>query len=80
MEFYETDGTQAFSIDAGIKIYGNYSRANPQKSLAVYARKIYGAKEINYRIFPDKNIDKFESFILRNAGNDWSWEKQAGVV
>ncbi|HYW97267.1 MAG TPA: CotH kinase family protein, partial [Bacteroidales bacterium] len=71
IEMYETDGTQAFSIDAGIKIFGNYSRSNPQKSLAVYARKMYGDKEINYKIFPDKPIEKFESIVLRNAGNDW---------
>ncbi len=74
IEMFEPDGSQAFSIDAGIRIYGNYSRANPQKSLAVYARKVYGDKDIRYQIFPDKPIDKFESFILRNAGNDWFGE------
>ncbi len=77
VELFEPDGTQAFSIDAGIKITGNYSRANPQKSLAIYARKKYGAKEINYQIFPDKPIRKFESFVLRNSGNDWLGQEMA---
>ena len=71
VEMFETDGTNAFSIDAGIRIYGNYSRANPQKSMAVYARKMYGDKQVDYPIFKDKPAQKYESFIIRNAGNDW---------
>ncbi len=72
IEMYEPDGAQAFSMDAGIKIYGNWSRAIDQKSLAVFARKIYGEGKIKYKIFPDLSIDKFESFILRNSANDWN--------
>ncbi|MCI0494703.1 CotH kinase family protein [candidate division KSB1 bacterium] len=71
VEFFELDGRQAFKLDAGMKIYGAWSRAYPQKSVAIFARGRYGAGEINYQIFPDKPITKFESFILRNSGNDW---------
>ena len=71
IEFYETDGTQGFSIDAGVKIYGAWTRGLPQKSLAVFARGRYGYSEIDYQIFPDKLINQFQSIILRNSGNDW---------
>jgi hypothetical protein len=71
VEFFEPDGKLSFCLDAGIKIYGAWSRAYPQKSVAIYARSCYGAGEINYQIFPDKPITKFEAFILRNSGNDW---------
>ena len=43
----------------------------PQKSLALFARKEYGKGSFDYKVFKDKPIEKFESLVLRNAGNDW---------
>ena len=71
IEFFEPDKGYQFSANVGIKIYGAWTRANPQKSLAIFARKKYGTGKINYRLFPWLNIDEFESFVLRNSGNDW---------
>jgi len=71
IELYEPDGTLGFSIDAGIKIYGAWTRGLPQKSLAIFARGRYGYSEIDYQVFPDKPIYEFQSIILRNSGNDW---------
>ena len=72
IEFYEPTGELGFSIDAGVKIYGAWARANPEKSLAIYARDYYGYKKINYKIFPDLDITKFNNIVLRNSGNDWN--------
>jgi hypothetical protein len=71
VEFFEPGGKPGFSLDAGIKIFGGWSRASPQKPVAIFARSEYGASEIDYQIFPDEPITKFESFVLRNSGNDW---------
>ncbi|MBU0712867.1 CotH kinase family protein [bacterium] len=71
VELYEPDGQQGFSIDAGIKIYGSWSRLYPQKSLSVFARERYGYNKINYQIFPDLPINEYQAFILRNSGQDW---------
>ena len=71
IEMFEPDGWLAFSIDAGVKIYGNYSRAFPQKSLTIFARGAYGSTSIDYQIFPEKNIENFEAIVLRNSGNDF---------
>ena len=71
IEFFETDGSLGFSQDAGVKIFGGWSRGQDQKSLAIFARAGYGSKTINYQIFPDKEIDEFSSIVLRNSGNDW---------
>ena len=76
VEFFEPTGELGFSINAGVKIFGNYSRGLPQKSLAIYARSEYGDNDIDYQIFPDKDIDSFKSFVLRNSGNDWFGEDQ----
>lgn len=71
LEFLEPDGTAAFRQRAGIKVYGGWgSRGYPQKSLAVLARREYGAGSFRHRIFPGSDIDTFESFVLRNSGND----------
>ena len=68
---FEPDGSVDFSYDLGVKISGNWSRMNPQKSLKFYARSQYGDSEIKYQMFHDKPIYEFQSFILRNSGNDF---------
>ncbi|WP_445587541.1 CotH kinase family protein [Sunxiuqinia sp. A32] len=71
IELYLPEEKQSFSIDGGIKIFGNYSRAIEQKSLAVFARKMYGAGSIDCKLFEDRPFTKFESVVFRNSGNDW---------
>lgn len=72
IEFFESNGTNAFTMDAGTKIYGGWSRKYPQKSLALYARSEYGYGKFDYQFFPDVNEKKFESIVLRNSGQDWN--------
>ena len=71
LELIEPDGTVGLSQPCGTKIFGGWSRGNPQRSLGFFARSRYGPGKFRYRIFPDKQIDSFESFIIRNSGNDW---------
>jgi len=71
IEFFEQDGNLVFEQDAGVKIFGSWSRLNNQKSLTIHARDIYGEKKINYRLFPSLGIKKYKSFVLRNSGTDW---------
>lgn len=72
IELYEPDGEQAFSLAAGVEIFGGWTRANSQKSLAVHFRNSYGEGSIKYQLFPDLDIDEFSHFVLRNSGNDWN--------
>lgn len=71
-ELMETTGNKVIDIDAGVKIYGNYSRANDQKSMALYCRKGYGYDNIKYKIFAERPFDEFKDIVLRNSGNDWN--------
>jgi hypothetical protein len=71
VEFMDKDGTLQLEQDAGVKIYGQWSRANAQKSLALHARKKYGAEFFNYKFFSDVNLEQFRALVLRNSGNDW---------
>lgn len=71
IEFFETDGSLAFAGTIGLRLHGNTTRSRPRKSLRIYARNPYGESVFQHRIFPQKNIDRFETFLLRNGGNDW---------
>ncbi len=70
--FYETDGTLGTSFNAGVKIFGGWSRASDQRSLSIFARKQYGTDEIDYPLFPDLPYENFQAIVLRNSGNDWN--------
>jgi hypothetical protein len=72
IELYEKDGSLGFDADAGVKIFGGYSRANAQRSLAFFARGKYGTSSFRYPFFPDLRFTEYNNFILRNAGNDWN--------
>lgn len=72
IEMIENSGERVIDQDAGIKIFGNWSRANAQKSLAIHARKSYGPDEIKYKLFENRPFDEFQSIVLRNSGNDWN--------
>jgi len=69
--FYEPTGELGVAIDAGIKIFGAWSRANDQRSFSIFARSRYGFGSLKYPIFPNLDYDKFEAIVLRNSGNDW---------
>ncbi|MGL1886157.1 MAG: CotH kinase family protein [Reichenbachiella sp.] len=68
----EKDGDIGFEANAGVKIFGAYSRGNDQKSLAVYFRKSYGDGPIDYKLFKEKDLKEYSSITLRNSGNDWN--------
>ena len=69
-EILETDGS-GYAANAGVKIFGGWSRAFPQKSLSIFSRSYYGPSTFDYDLFPDSGIESYEAFILRNSGNDW---------
>jgi len=72
IELFETDGSLGMEADAGVKIFGNWSRANPQKSLSFHSRGFYGTSVFRYQLFPDLPYTEYNNFILRNSGNDWN--------
>ena len=49
--YFENTAEIVFETDAGMRMRGNSSAANPQKSFNVYFRKEYGMSNIEYPIF-----------------------------
>jgi hypothetical protein len=72
IEFYEPTGELGFNQQVGVRIFGGFSKGLPMKSLAITSRKKYEHKTIKYPIFPNRDIKKYKSFVLRNSGSDFN--------
>lgn len=70
IEFIETTSSSPdFAQKAGLKIFGNFSRIHPKKSVVVTFRKQYGENRLNYNLFPDfPNLNRFKNIVFRNLG------------
>lgn len=78
IDYFESNGTKTkckLQQDCGIRIQGNYSRSDYQKSFRLYARDEYGKKNFKYDFWDNalddqgKVIDKYKKIVLRNGGN-----------
>lgn len=78
IDYFESDGSSTkckLQQDCGIRIQGNYSRSDYQKSFRLFAREDYGKKNFKYAFWDNalddegKVIDKYKKIVLRNGGN-----------
>lgn len=78
IDYFESDGVRTtceLQQDCGIRIQGNYSRSDYQKSFRLYARDDYGTKNFKYGFWEDalddegNVIEKYKKIVLRNGGN-----------
>jgi len=73
VEFFETGGVYAWRQDAGMSIFGNYSRANDKKSMSIAFRECYGKNSLTYPLFPNHpEMEEFKAFGLRSGGGNAS--------
>lgn len=70
------NGTLAYEGGVGIRIAGNATRSNQQKSIRLYARSEYGTSKMKYEFFEGLTdasgnpITEFDKVTIRNHGND----------
>ncbi|MBN1672636.1 MAG: lamin tail domain-containing protein [Kiritimatiellae bacterium] len=73
-ELMHADGTEGFQIDCGLKIgAGRWFRRfdrTPKKSFRLYFRSLYGASRLEYKLFQDSDVDRFDNLQLRAGGNE----------
>ncbi|MDR0287013.1 MAG: CotH kinase family protein, partial [Clostridiales bacterium] len=79
VEFFEPNGKLDVSQNIGVRVFGNYTRGLPLKSLKLAARKEYDDKGkfhfepfVNLRGRTGNPIIEFDKLILRNSGNDFN--------
>lgn len=73
VELINPDGSTAFQSDAGVRIHGSYSRrpdVTAKHSLRLHFRDDYGTSELNYPLFPDTQVDRFQVVVLRAIFED----------
>lgn len=76
IEFFDAPGEESAINQLGeTRVGGGQSRANPLKTLIVYANKRFGKNRFSYEFFPDQKpgLTKFKSLMLRDAGNDFDY-------
>ena len=73
--FYSADGAPGIDFDAGIRIFGQYSRAIPQKSISVHLRESYGPSQVRFPFFEGSGVTEYHDLLLRSAGQDWGMSK-----
>jgi len=71
IEYFEPSGKLGFSQDAGVRIHGGKTRHAAQKTLRLYARDEYGKKYFNYKLLPNRKVNKYKRFLLRTTMGDW---------
>lgn len=69
-----TNSAAEFSVPAGIRIRGAYSRGSsyPKHSFRFFFRSEYGMGKLDFPLFGDEGTDTFDKIDLRTAQN-YSW-------
>jgi len=75
VQFIYLDSTQSEVLNqsCGLRIFGESTRRQPDKSLKIVARKKYGEKRFHYPFFNQKpNITEYKQLVIRTSGNDYN--------
>lgn len=65
--------TEVINQPCGLRIFGESTRRQPDKSLKIVARKQYGKSRFNYPFFNEKsNIQEYKQLVIRTSGNDYN--------
>ena len=71
--YIDSTRQEVINQQAGIRIFGESTRRQPDKSMKIVARKKYGNKRFNYPFFKDKpNISEYKQLVIRTSGNDYN--------
>ncbi len=71
VELYGVDGETILSQGCGVRLHGQYSRKEAQKSFKIIASSKYGTKRFYAPLFPNRDYTEYQSFLLRQSGQDW---------
>ncbi len=70
VEVFNPDGSTLISQECGIKLHGQFSRAEKQKAFKVIARSKYGSNRFQGAIFSKRPYTEYQSFLLRSSSED----------
>ncbi len=70
IEYFNGEGEREISQDGTFTCSGHSARINAQKSIALYARKAWGAESFAFNPFPTRDYTGYKSLLLRAANSD----------
>ena len=80
VEYFTKDGAQEISQICTMTCSGHSARINAQKSIALYARKAWGADRFAFNPFPTRDYESYKSLLLRSTNSDYSATRLRDVV
>ena len=81
MEYFDEDGVRQISQFGSFHIVGSSTRAQKQKSIAVYARTAYGGQNrFHYNPFPERDYQEYRAFTIRSTGSDAPYCRMKDLV
>lgn len=74
IELLNTDGTEGFQINAGLRIRGGWSRHGdcPKHAFRLFFRSEYGKGKLEYPLFGSEGVASFDKMDLR-TGQNYAW-------
>ena len=72
VEWLSPEGEVGFSVAAGLRIHGGWSRGFAKQSFRLYFRGEYGPRELAYSLFGPEPGQTYDRLVLRGGVND-SW-------
>lgn len=78
--YLDEHGQLVVNQSLGIRVSGNKRRAEPQKSIRLYARDDYGMDEVHGVIFPDRPYKDFKRLNLRALSSTWTASMITDIV
>ncbi len=71
--YIDSTRSEVINQSCGLRIFGESTRRQPDKSLKIVARKKYGNKRFNYSFFEQKpHLNEFKQLVIRTSGNDYN--------
>ncbi|UCH14928.1 MAG: CotH kinase family protein [Bacteroidales bacterium] len=73
-ELINSDGSEGFNVNAGLRIRGGWSRHNyfPKHAFRLFFRSKYGDPKLYFPLFGDEGVEEFDKIDLRCAMN-YAW-------
>jgi hypothetical protein len=74
VELIQTDGTEGFNVNAGLRIRGGWSRHDnfPKHSFRLFFREKYGVVKLFFPLFGNEGTDYYDKIDLRTEQN-YAW-------
>ncbi len=79
-DLIDATGASEYSSDGVIRIFGAFSRGKEQKGFSLIARSGYGPTMFDHAFFENRDIDSYQSVILRASAQDATYSRIRDIV